>query len=172
MKHICLNTSNKHHKLPTLPKFHDFNAPKIQDNSSNNITNYQCCQNSISYQHCPNYTMTKRYNITKMLQSQDYNVINHTMPQISTRAHNNPITISQHQTPNSKFSNSKNPKFSNFKLQIPNAKFQVSNFQNLKFQNFKFQIFKISSFKILKSQVSKILSFKFSKSQSFKISKF
>ena len=102
-----------------------------------------------------------------MVQSQDYNVINHTMPQISTRAHNNPITISQHQTPNSKFSNSKNPKFSNsknpkfsnFKLQIPNAKFQVSNFQNLKFQNFKFQIFKISSFKILKSQSFKISKF-------------
>ena len=113
--------------------------------------------------------MTKRYNITKMLQSQDYNVINHTMPQISTRAHNNPITISQHQTPNSKFSNSKNPKFSNFKLQIPNAKFQVSKFQNLKFQNFK-----ISSFKNLKFQIFKISKFQNLKilNVNFKTSKF
>ena len=29
-------------------------------NSSNNITNYQHYQNFISYQHCPNYTMTKK----------------------------------------------------------------------------------------------------------------
>ena len=28
-------------------------------NSSNNITNYQHCQNSISHQHCPSYTMIK-----------------------------------------------------------------------------------------------------------------
>ena len=165
MKHICLNTSNKHHKLPTLPKFHDFNAPKIQDNSSNNITNYQCCQNSISYQHCPNYTMTKRYNITKMLQSQDYNVINHTMPQISTRAHNNPITISQHQTPNSKFSipHFQCPIFKSkpsiFKKEIQTLDFMIKisilNFQNPKTQNFRFQVPNLKS-----------------KSQSFKISKF
>ena len=49
--------------------------------SSNNITNYQYCQNSISHQHCPDYTMTKRYNTSSMLQSQHFqNMINHTMP--------------------------------------------------------------------------------------------
>ena len=62
----------QHHKLPTLPKF-------------------------MSHQHCPSYTMTKKYNNSKMLQNQDYNIINHTMPQIPTRAHNK-MTISQHQT--------------------------------------------------------------------------
>ena len=69
-------------------------------NSSNNITNYQHYQNFISYQHCPNYTMTKKkkkYNNSKMLQSQHYNMINHTMPQIPTRSHNK-MTMSHYQT--------------------------------------------------------------------------
>ena len=34
-------------------------------NSSNNITNYQHCQNSISHQHCPNYAMTKKTTLPK-----------------------------------------------------------------------------------------------------------
>jgi len=69
-------------------------------NSSNNITNYQHGQNSMSYQHCPNYTITQKKNkcnTSKMLQSQDYNMNNHTMPQIPTRAHNK-MTISHDQT--------------------------------------------------------------------------
>ena len=65
----------QHHKLPTLAKF-------------------------MSHQHCPSYTMTKKYNDSKMLQSQDYNMVNHAMPQISTRPHNNTMTMSQHQTLN------------------------------------------------------------------------
>jgi len=138
--------------------------------SSNNITNYQHCQNFISHQRCPSYTMTKRYNTSKMLQSQHYNMINDTMPQIPTRSHNNKMTTSQDQIfnsksqiystskflhpqiSNSKFSNSKflNPKSFGSKLSIPN--FQILNciFQTLcsKFQNFKVSIFKISKRKI------------------------
>ena len=62
----------QHDKLPTLAKF-------------------------MSHQHCPSYTMNKKYNDSKMLQSQDYNMVNHAMPQISTRPHNNTMTMSQHQ---------------------------------------------------------------------------
>ena len=124
--------------------------------SSNNITNYQHCRNSISHQHCPHYTMTKRYNISKMLQSQHYNMINHTMPQIPTRSHNT-MTMSQHQIFNSKSQilNSTS-KFSHPKFPIPN--FQTPNFlgPNFPFQIFKFQIsnfqFQISKFQIANSK--------------------
>ena len=81
-------------------KFSQCQCPQNpSQNSSSNITNYQHCQNSMSHQHCPNYTITKnnKYNTSKMLQSQDYNMINHTMPQIPTRAHNK-MTMSHQQT--------------------------------------------------------------------------
>ena len=68
----------QHDKLPTLAKF-------------------------MSHQHCPSYTMNKKYNDSKMLQSQDYNMVNHAMPQISTRPHNNTMTMSQHQILNGTF---------------------------------------------------------------------
>ena len=60
----------QHHKLPTLPKFH---KPP-----------------TLSKLHCD-----KKYNTSKMFQSQDYNEINHTMPQITTRSHNK-MTMSHH----------------------------------------------------------------------------
>ena len=161
-------------------------------NSSNNITNYQHCQNSISHQHCPDCTMTKRYNISKMLQTQHYNMINHTMPQITTRSHNNTMTMSQHQIFNSKsqilnstskFSHPKFPipKFRTLSFQTPkfqvqtfnskfsNSKFSIqifnSKFQNCKLQtlNFKLQFFKISNSKFQVSSF-KISSCKFSNS--------
>ena len=56
-------------------------------NLSNDITNYQ---------HCPSYTMIKKINTSKRLQSQHYNMINHTTPQIPTRIHNK-MTMSHHQ---------------------------------------------------------------------------
>ena len=162
-------------------------------NSSNNITNYQHCQNSISHQHCPDYTMTKRYNTSKMLQSQHYNMINHTMPQIPTRSHNNTMTMSQHQIFNSKsqilnstskFSHPKFPipnsqtpsfqiqisKLQNFK--ISNPKFQVSKFQVAPISNLNFQVSKFSSHKLSKSQVLVFQNFKFQIFQDLKFQKF
>ena len=65
-------------------------------NSFNNITYCQHYQNSMSYQHCSRLHHVN----SKCPQSQDYNMINHTMPQISKRAHNNKMTMSQHQTLN------------------------------------------------------------------------
>ena len=65
-------------------------------NSFNNITYCQHYQNSMSYQHCSRLHHVN----SKCPQSQDYNMINHTMPQISKIAHNNKMTMSQHQTLN------------------------------------------------------------------------
>ena len=112
-------------------------------NSSNNITNYL---------HYPKFykppTLSKlhqkkkKYNTSKMLQNQHYNMINHTMPQIPTRSHNT-MTMSQHQIFNSKSQilNSTS-KFSIPNFQISDcrfAKFQVSNFKIPKFQFSKFR---------------------------------
>ena len=72
--------------------------------SSNNITNCQHCRNPISHQHCPNYTMTKKCNTSKILQSQHYNMTKHTMPQIPTRSHKK-MTMSHHQTFNEAWNN-------------------------------------------------------------------
>ena len=96
----------QHHKLPTLPKF-------------------------MTHQHCSSYTMPKNTTIQKKPQSQDYNMINHAMPQISTKAHNNTITMSRHQILNSKFQFF-NPKFqtSNSKSQPSNSKFQTSKIKS------------------------------------------
>ena len=67
--------------------------------SSNNITIYLHCQNSISHQHCPNCTIKKNKknkNTSRMLQSQHFrNMINHTMP---PKFQNNQMTISHHKT--------------------------------------------------------------------------
>ena len=65
----------KHHMLHTLP-------------------------NSMGHQHCPSYTMPKNSTIQKIPQSQDYYMINPMMSKISTRANNNKMTMSQHQTLN------------------------------------------------------------------------
>ena len=63
----------QHHKLSTLPKFHKLpTLSKLHHDQ-------------------------KKYNTSKMLQSQHYNMINHTMPQIPTRSHNK-MTMSHHQT--------------------------------------------------------------------------
>ena len=80
-------------------------CPKnLSQNSSNNITNYL---------HYPKFykppTLSKlhhdqKYNTSKMFQGQDYNMINHTMPQIPTRSHNK-MTMSHHQTFNETWSN-------------------------------------------------------------------
>ena len=86
-------------------------CPKnLSQNSSNNITNYL---------HYPKFykppTLSKlhhdqkkkkkeKYNTSKMLQNQHYNMINHTMPQIPTRSHNK-MTMSHHQTFNEAWSN-------------------------------------------------------------------
>ena len=50
-------------------------------NSSNNITNYQHCQNSISHQYCPSYTMINNKHFKNALKptlqhDQSYNTSN------------------------------------------------------------------------------------------------
>ena len=78
-------------------KFSQIQCPQNpSQDSSNSITNYQHCQNSISHQHCPSYTMNKNKHF-KNAPNQHYNMINHTMPQIPTRTHNE-MTMSHHQT--------------------------------------------------------------------------
>ena len=56
------HTSWTYSYKPTTQIFHNANALKPSQISSNNITNYQHCQNSISHQHCPSYTMIKNKN--------------------------------------------------------------------------------------------------------------
>ena len=71
--------------------------------SSNNITNYQHCQNFMIHQHCPSYTMTKKNNTSRMLQSEHFqNMINQTMP---PKFQNNQMTISHHETFNKTYNN-------------------------------------------------------------------
>ena len=55
--------SYMHH--PSLQyKFFTMSMPQnLSQNSSDNITNYQHYQNSISHQHCPNYTMNYLHSI-------------------------------------------------------------------------------------------------------------
>ena len=124
------NFSHMHHEqvhpttsqITNIAKISWLQCPQNpSQNSSNNIINYQHCQNSISHQHCPDYTKTNRYNISNMLQSQHYNMINHTMLQIPTRSHNNTMIMSQHQIFNSKSQIlSSTSKFSCPKFPIPN----------------------------------------------------
>ena len=64
-------------------------------NSSQSSFNDITCQ-----QHCQNSWLTNIVQVTpwqKNTTQKDYNIINHTMPQIPTRAHNK-VTMSQHQT--------------------------------------------------------------------------
>ena len=65
----------QHHILHTLPKFHE--------------------SSTLSKLH-----HAKKLNNSKWPQSQDYNMINHVMSKISTKANHNKMTMSQHQTCN------------------------------------------------------------------------
>ena len=65
-------------------------------NSSNNITIYLHCQNSISHQHCPNCTMIKE-KIT-LQECSKANIFKHGQSCNAPKFQNNQMTISHHET--------------------------------------------------------------------------
>ena len=129
--YTCQKIVHINHEFVQLSLHNKFFTTSMPQNSFNNKS--PTLPKFTTHQHCPSYTMDKtNTTIQKCPKAKITTWSIMQMPQISTRAHNNTMTMSQHQTLNSKFQIF-NPKF-----QTPNSKSRTSNS--------KFQTSKIKSF--------------------------